>query len=107
MYPNHELARLAARKEALLARVAVRREQCVQAGAKVAVVLRQVDGWREKLAQWRERAEAALSVLSTVLPLLRRRGKSQGRVRRWLRWGTLAWRLAKGFRGVSGAGRAE
>lgn len=52
MYPARELSELALRKEALVQRIAVRREICAVSGRRAAHPLLWIDQAREKFQQW-------------------------------------------------------
>lgn len=106
MYPNGELRNLALRKEHLLRRIGQRREECVEVTGRLAVTVRVIDTWRERIFSW-------TSIASTFLPFfLRTRAElkkpaPRGKLSGALRWAGLGWKLVKGLAPLTYAFRGE
>lgn len=106
MYPNSELRHLAFRKQRLLRRIGQRREECIEVTGRLAVTVRVIDTWRERISNWS-------SIASTFLPFfLRTRAELKkpappGKLSSALRWAGLGWKLVKGLRPLTCAVRGE
>jgi hypothetical protein len=102
VYPAKELKELAARRQWALDRIALRRQQCAQAGLEIAATVAKVEGWYRVARHWAD-------VATLVLPILKfRPSKVKGAVRGGIgplslvRWGLAGWRYYRMFKRVAG-----